>query len=92
MEKIQEEMGSMKSNGRKPKIWGYKDECEGSLDAFESAKPKYESGIDPITVGGSGSKAGKVPVRKGCRNKGGCFCTGACQEIIGYRDKLPGEV
>ena len=32
----------------------------------------------------------KVPIRKGCRNKQ-CFCTGACDEIIGYRDKLPNE-
>lgn len=33
----------------------------------------------------------KVPVYKGCPNQQ-CFCTGACREIIGYRDKLPGEI
>ncbi|NRA92621.1 MAG: hypothetical protein HRU26_08035 [Psychroserpens sp.] len=33
---------------------------------------------------------GKVAIRKGCRNQQ-CFCTGACQEIIGWRDKLPNE-
>jgi hypothetical protein len=33
----------------------------------------------------------KVPIKRGCPNKGGCFCTGACKEIIGYRDKLPNE-
>jgi hypothetical protein len=36
----------------------------------------------------------KVPIKKGCHAaaNGGCFCTGACQEIIGYRDKLPNEI
>ena len=34
----------------------------------------------------------KVPIKRGCPNKGGqCFCPGTCNEIIGYRDKLPGE-
>lgn len=34
----------------------------------------------------------KVPIKRGCpvRN-GGCFCTGVCQEVIGWRDKVPGE-
>jgi hypothetical protein len=32
----------------------------------------------------------KVPIKKGCPNKN-CFCTGACNEIIGFRDKLPNE-
>lgn len=32
----------------------------------------------------------KIPIYKGCLNET-CFCTGACREIIGYRDKLPGE-
>ncbi len=32
----------------------------------------------------------KVAIRKGCPNQQ-CFCTGACQEIIGWRDKLPNE-
>lgn len=36
----------------------------------------------------------QVPVKKGCVAAGqsGCFCTGACQEIIGWRDKNPGEL
>lgn len=35
----------------------------------------------------------KVPIYKGCPNSPGqCFCTGVCQEIIGYRDKIPGEL
>jgi hypothetical protein len=25
-----------------------------------------------------------VPIRKGCSNANGCFCTGACQEIVGW--------
>lgn len=31
----------------------------------------------------------KEPIRKGClaASNGGCNCTGACQEIIGWRDK-----
>lgn len=33
----------------------------------------------------------QVPIRKGCRN-GQCFCTGACQEIVGWRDKTPDEL
>jgi len=33
---------------------------------------------------------GKVAIRKGCPNQQ-CFCTGKCQEIIGWRDKLPNE-
>jgi len=35
----------------------------------------------------------QVPIRKGCiaATQGGCFCIGACQEIIGWRDKRPGE-
>jgi len=32
----------------------------------------------------------KVAIRKGCPNQQ-CFCTGKCQEIIGWRDKLPNE-
>lgn len=32
----------------------------------------------------------KVPIKRGCRNKE-CFCTGKCNEIIGWRDKLPKE-
>jgi hypothetical protein len=33
---------------------------------------------------------GKVPIYKGCGNKT-CLCTGACKEVIGYRDRFPGE-
>ena len=32
----------------------------------------------------------KVPIKRGCLNKE-CFCTGKCNEIIGWRDKLPNE-
>lgn len=32
-----------------------------------------------------------VPIRKGCANAS-CFCTGDCQEIVGWREKVPGEV
>ena len=32
----------------------------------------------------------KVPIKRGCLNKQ-CFCTGKCNEIIGWRDKLPNE-
>jgi predicted nucleic acid-binding Zn ribbon protein len=31
-----------------------------------------------------------VPVRRGCENRE-CFCTGKCQEIIAWRQKLPNE-
>lgn len=33
----------------------------------------------------------KIPVRRGCENTQ-CYCTGKCQEVVGYRDRLPGEV
>jgi len=29
----------------------------------------------------------KVPIRRGCNVEGGCFCSGKCQEIVGWRDK-----
>jgi hypothetical protein len=32
-----------------------------------------------------------VPTKRGCSNKTGCFCTGKCEEIIGYRKKIIGE-
>jgi len=32
----------------------------------------------------------EVPIRKGCPNHQ-CFCTGACQEIIGWREKTEEE-
>ena len=30
----------------------------------------------------------QIPIRRGCvaAEHGGCFCTGACQEIIGYQE------
>lgn len=34
----------------------------------------------------------QVPILRGCANENGCYCTGACQVIIGWRDKLPGEL
>jgi hypothetical protein len=33
----------------------------------------------------------KIPITADCPAKGPCACTGRCQEIIGYRDPLPGE-
>lgn len=33
----------------------------------------------------------KIPVLRGCENQV-CYCTGKCQEVVGYRDRLPGEV
>lgn len=30
----------------------------------------------------------KIAIKRGCQNKDGCFCTGKCNEIIGYRDPL----
>lgn len=35
-------------------------------------------------------KETKVPIYRGCPNEV-CYCTGICQEIIGYRDRLPNE-
>lgn len=36
-------------------------------------------------------KSEKIAIKRGCSSRGGCFCSGACNEIIGYRDRLPGE-
>lgn len=33
----------------------------------------------------------RIPILRGCNSKDGCFCTGRCNEVIGYRDPLPGE-
>lgn len=38
----------------------------------------------------TGYKNNLVPIYRGCNNST-CFCSGACKEIIGYRDKLIGE-
>lgn len=32
----------------------------------------------------------QVPIRRGCPN-GQCFCTGKCQEIVGWREKTMEE-
>lgn len=32
----------------------------------------------------------RVPILRGCKNSA-CFCTGRCHDVIGYREKLPGE-
>ena len=32
----------------------------------------------------------RVAIRRGCENQM-CNCTGSCEEIIAYRDKLPNE-
>lgn len=37
------------------------------------------------------SSIGKVPIYRGCSNKT-CFCDGSCQQIVGYRDRIPGEI
>lgn len=34
----------------------------------------------------------RIPIKRGCPAAGPCFCSGICQDIIGYRDPLfPGE-
>lgn len=30
----------------------------------------------------------KIPIYRGCNAKDGCFCSGRCREIIGYRNPL----
>jgi hypothetical protein len=32
----------------------------------------------------------KVAIKRGCQNQN-CFCTGKCNEIIGWREKLINE-
>ena len=31
-------------------------------------------------------KPTKIPIYRGCNNTQGCFCSGKCKEIIGYRE------
>ena len=33
----------------------------------------------------------RLPVYRGCMSSV-CYCSGQCKEIIGYRDRLPGEL
>lgn len=34
----------------------------------------------------------RIPIYRGCQAHGGCFSTGKCKEIVGYRDPIfPGE-
>lgn len=33
----------------------------------------------------------REPIYKGCKNKT-CFCTNACKEVIGWKDKKTGNV
>lgn len=35
-----------------------------------------------------GTTPARIPIRRGCRNQGGCFCSGSCKEIVGYRDPV----
>lgn len=55
-------------------------------------KKHYESvGSSTLSVK-FGNINTQIPIKRGCPNKGGqCFCPGTCNEIIGYRDRLPGE-
>lgn len=57
------------------------------LEQWEKSK-EFDS-IGP-TVTEFVKNSRKVPVKRGCPNKQ-CFCTGKCEEIVGYRDKLPWE-
>jgi hypothetical protein len=55
-------------------------ECEKEKQDF--LKVAFERRSQPPT---------RIPIYRGCDAKSGCFCSGACKEIIGYRDPLPGE-
>lgn len=56
------------------------DKCRQELSAYKNMLSQKER--LPVT---------RIPIKRGCPNKDGCFCTGACNEIIGYRDPFPGE-
>ena len=70
-----------------------KEELKQSVGFASIKKESYDSSklnaykIDEI---GQFQIARKVAIKRGCNN-GRCFCTGECNEIIGYRDKLPNE-
>lgn len=48
------------------------------------------SSVSPYNHSVNDSSNDKVPIKRGCKNKQ-CFCTGKCQEIIAWRDKMPYE-
>lgn len=54
--------------------------CKAERERFKSFLNKTKT-----------EKATRIPILRGCPNKDGCFCTGACKEIVGYRDPFPGE-
>ncbi len=70
---------------------------EDYLKAKETVE-KYEEKLNICTVSGSSYNYSekdlitnaKVSIKRGCLNKE-CFCTGRCNEIIGWRDKLHNE-
>ena len=52
---------------------------------FELDKDTINSNLYNCTV-----KDAKILIKRGCSNKE-CFCTGKCEEIIGWRDKYLNE-
>lgn len=36
----------------------------------------------------SKKKPTRVPIYRGCSAREGCFCSGKCKEIVGYRDPI----
>lgn len=56
-------------------------ECERAKDQYKSLAFQQKKEI--VT---------KIPIRRGCKAQGGCFCDGSCKDIIGYREPIfPGE-
>jgi len=63
--------------------YGRCPECEREKEKFKSLAFKQSMEVPK-----------RIPIKRGCPSsgQGGCFCTGACQEIVGYREPLfPGE-
>lgn len=58
-------------------------ECHDERQRFESTLRQHITNPEPPK---------RIPIYRGCNANGGCFCTGRCREIIGYRDPAyPGE-
>ena len=60
------------------------------LEKYLHPKPKTLYDVNDQMQKLLNKYSNQVPIKKGCPNKQ-CFCTGACNEIIGWRDKLVGE-
>lgn len=67
-------------------------ECIHGNNLATCVKCKFGEDYSDIMITGENfNNNPKVAIRKGCLNNQ-CLCDGSCHEIIGYRDKIQGEL